>query len=340
MQHITAMEELKSLSVTFGPGILADPRACTLPPSLTTLAVDLVASPEPPSEPCPRFLATVPQLNNLQELQLYPCTFSPQDMADLTQLVSLRLDYCNLLPRDPDDVEPGSGYDCAGTIALMSALLKLHELQSIVLNLPTLDTYVGRTLGVAQHCSALTTSPCLTSLRTNPGYEVRPLPIFAVQHMFPRGKTSPLKELELGSLVSNDLSLLNSASGLCPFVDDDLDNIVAACTGLTTLSLVSSIYGHFELPALRKLPSTTVELSLGGKVCRDKAAALVAELTQLTSLEWLCAPEFTDEGLQKFTALTSLDRLWVAMCPGISKRVCEGDELKLHSDDTKVRITL
>lgn len=257
-------------------------------------------------------------------------------MSGLTQLEVLRLENCNLLPQDPEPPPDSlSGrYHCAGTAALLSVLPKLSRLQSIIFKLPVFDVMTQP----LQHYSALTASSFLSTLRVSP-VEAQALPTCAVQHMFPAGKTfADLKELCLGALINTppvDLhGVYNVFGNLWEY---DVEYIVAACPGLTQLGLICSFNERADLPVLRKLPPTVVDLSLGGGVCRDKAAALVAELTQLTSLDWLCAPEFTDAGLQKFTALTSLGRLYVPLCPCISKEVCEGEELHLFSDDIKVR---
>jgi hypothetical protein len=57
-----------------------------------------------------------------------------------------------------------------------------------------------------------------------------------------------------------------------------------------------------------------MQLAVGGRVFDDKAAGLVAQLTQLQFLEWVHT-DVMPRGLQALTTLTNLDTLSVLDCP-------------------------
>jgi hypothetical protein len=74
---------------------------------------------------------------------------------------------------------------------------------------------------------------------------------------------------------------------------------------------------------------------------RDAAAAAVAKLTKLKSLSWYRAPQLTDVGFQRLTALTALTRLY---CDGrgLSEELYRGrhdpDEWIIRLTDYEVRL--
>jgi hypothetical protein len=96
---------------------------------------------------------------------------------------------------------------------------------------------------------------------------------------------------------------------------EDLQMVAASCPALHTLDI-----GHLleNLPCADFTPllifTSCERLYVGGQQFDDRAVPIVAQLTQLTYLEWDCSREYdvtclTRVGLAKLTALTGLQAL-------------------------------
>lgn len=123
-----------------------------------------------------------------------------------------------------------------------------------------------------------------------------------LQHMFPDGRRlAQLHTLVLGA--SNH----NYSWGIA---GADLPRIAASCPSLDTLSISHMLDARANLTPLLQF-TTCRSLCVGGAVFNDRAAVLVAQLTQLTSLEWECTrdADLTIAGLMQLTALTQLQQL-------------------------------
>lgn len=93
-----------------------------------------------------------------------------------------------------------------------------------------------------------------------------------------------------------------------------------ACPNLVSLNVQSTVKPG-DISPLLQLPTSCVSLSVGGRAFYDAAAAVVAQLTQLTKLKWLSSPGLTDAGLEQLTALTALRSLHMDGMPGLSDAV-------------------
>ena len=87
--------------------------------------------------------------------------------------------------------------------------------------------------------------------------------------------------------------------------------MISACPGLTSLDIAGALLpGHSSaISTLLQLPPTCRQLSIGGDAFGDSAAPTVAQLTQLTKLEWGGSCSLTDAGLYQLTALQGLQEL-------------------------------
>jgi hypothetical protein len=158
----------------------------------------------------------------------------------------------------------------------------------------------------------------------------------ALQYVLPPGVVlTQLRVLRLqgGDGVSEE-QCLDSA---------DAARIAASCPGLTDLTLKSVISVGASLAPLLKLQGTLQRLSVAGAAFGDAAAALVAQLTGLQSLEWSDCGSLTDTGLVRLSALKGLQRLYLKSCKGLSKAVLPPDtwytasKLLLESEAPQVR---
>ena len=92
-----------------------------------------------------------------------------------------------------------------------------------------------------------------------------------------------------------------------------------------TPSLLQVVKDHTAVAALTRLTSL-MHLAVGGRVFVDKAAGLMAQLTQLQFLEWVHT-DVTSRGLHALTALTNLDTLSVLDCPYVREEGLSAIEL-------------
>jgi hypothetical protein len=112
-----------------------------------------------------------------------------------------------------------------------------------------------------------------------------------VQHIFPAGRQLPqLQQLVLSGAEEEGLQEACITTA-------DLHSIVSACHALRSLDISGVLAAGVDVSALLQLPSTCASLTLGGSDVGDRAAGVVAQLTQLTALEWTESPKLTDAGL-------------------------------------------
>jgi hypothetical protein len=183
--------------------------------------------------------------------------------------------------------------------------------------------------------SALTASSQLQCLHVDcmgedPYSSRSSIPDGAVGHMFPPGRLlQHLVFLQIGS--DNP----NFHHRRCAYDDDgenvsdgslsgeELQRIVCSCPSLQSLHLKGSLKADQAVDALLQL-SECCSLSIGGSDYEwsNAAAAVVAQMTQLTHLSCLCSRGFNGLGLQLLTALTNLQRLEIKamFCDGYSDR--------------------
>jgi hypothetical protein len=238
----------------------------------------------------------------LQKLKLRYAAVGPMVIASLSRLTRLQLVGCWVPEDDSLSPEEEEADAMKGAAALLAAIGGLRQLQH--LELKGERDCLLRT-GQPADCAALTASSQLTHLQVY-GWEGQPLPCGAVQHMFPAGRQrSQLQQLVLRGLEES------WSEG--PYITTaDLHSIVSACPALRCLGITGVLAAGADVSALLQLPSTCASLLLGGSAVGDEAAAEVAQLTQLTALEWSESSSLTDAGLQLLTALQALETLCVA----------------------------
>jgi hypothetical protein len=174
-------------------------------------------------------------------------------------------------------------------------------------------------LGTAQpsDCAALTASSQLSHLELF-SYEEQPLPAAAVQHIFPPGKQFP--QLQQVSISCCDFDGSNSVG---PVTAAELRAITSACPALCGIEITCVLAADVDVSALLQLPATCRSLKVGGQPLGDSAAGVIAQLTQLTDLQWDSAPALTDAGLQLLTALRGLQTFQMTGNDGLSDAVVE-----------------
>jgi hypothetical protein len=145
--------------------------------------------------------------------------------------------------------------------------------------------------------------------------------------MFPAGKQLPqLQQLLLHSDHWHGFECLVTA--------DDLPRMLRACPGLRSLQLTDVLEADADVSALLQLPSTCVSLRVAGDPFKDRAARVLAQLTQLTALEWDWAEGMTLAGLQPLTALQALQLF--RMRGGLEREPGEDGTFELNAGE-KVR---
>lgn len=122
-----------------------------------------------------------------------------------------------------------------------------------------------------------------------------------------------------------------------------LSSIISCCPSLTGLDVGKALSPNADTSLLLRLPRSCVSLGLGGEGANmdDACAAVVAQLTQLTKLDWIGSDLLTDRGLESLTSLTNLGDLMMFECQSISSNVCRAmtgnpDDFFLEFNDNKV----
>lgn len=205
--------------------------------------------------------------------------------------------------------------DAGNVSVFLAAVRGMRQLQHLSL-VSQLDAMM---LGTAQprDCAALTAASQLTYLNVF-CFDALPLPATAVQHMFPSGKQLPqLQQLLIACYNEDDDSV-------GPVTTAELRGIISACPALCGLDIGCVLTEDVDVSVLLQLPATCRSLKVGGKPFGDNAAGVIAQLTQLTRLEWIYAPGLT--GLQPLTSLSALQALRLYENHNLTDAVVEKDE--------------
>jgi hypothetical protein len=351
LDALSSLQRLQRLTVDRTVCRRLAPVSRFLPASLTHLDLDgIQVAPMKDEE-----LAAAAWLTNLQHLQLVgreqeqvdgitdTCMFDPQLLScwqhSLTHLslhsvgVISYLDELHPERRGPR--LPPEQMQAKQIERLLAAVGQLACLQH--LELGDLRNTLGLGLVQLQSYSALTASSCLTALHLRSseeeegGARAPPLPLGALQHVFPAGRQLPrLRELVLAVDAWDDAELSYEWLPDQPCVSGaDLSRIGACCPGLTSLTLSCVMLSDGSVAqGLAVLPRTLRELRVAGDGFGDGAAAAVAaaQLPQLRGLRW-GSSSVTPEGLAKLSALTGLT--WLSLpggCPQLG--VQEAVELR------------
>lgn len=267
-------------------------------------------------------------------LQLHMCTAPVAGLAQLTLLQELELNECRMLPFEAV-THPGSDavLNSAGTAALLAALCKLTRLQQLFLAEIELDTVTQP----AHSFAALTASSKLQQLRIF-SKNAPPVALGAVQNVFPPGRRmGDLKTLTLRVMVWDDYMHTSELLPLCfgCMGAQDLGTVLSTCPALESLDVGGALTSPTAVAPLLQLPTSCASLTVGGQAFDDTAAAVVAQLTQLTSLAWAYA-DLTDAGLEQLTSLTRLSSLLVDCCD-LSRQLEESQTFILEAKPGEVR---
>jgi hypothetical protein len=194
------------------------------------------------------------------------------------------------------DAEP----DVAITTPILSAIGQLHRLQV----LDIVDVTDGEQ-GVPPLTafSALTASSQLQRLHVD-GYKHDTLPRGAAKYVLPSGQQ--LRQLTY-------LDITHSGFGFYPsswrLTSKDLRRIAVSCAGLQSLSIQGLLKPGADNTSALLLLTECRSLSVGGRAFDNRAAAVVGQMTQLTSLSWWCSQGFDSSEVQQLTALKALQKL-------------------------------
>lgn len=162
---------------------------------------------------------------------------------------------------------------------------------------------------------------------------MQPLPRGAVQHIFPKGQRMlQLHVLNIACENGDDHEVDVTGDGWC-LDASDLERIVASCPLLRCFGCLRVVDPKASLDALLKLSFCLSRLFVGGMAFGDAAAATIAQLRKLRSLEYLSwehSPCLSDVGLRQLTALMGVTELLVTHCRGLSADVFKdcGDEVE------------
>lgn len=279
---ISAMKQLRDLRLRLGITFFNSSTSCfaDLPTSLTRL--ELIGMQNAPIATLPP--GGLPQLSKLLRMRLDRCVLLPAVLGSVAQLQHLELHECALLPREGFLDEQG-----VAVAALMQALAGLSSLRHLQL-CSILTAEPPRS-----HLSALTASSHLTALVLQ-GIMFQPLAMGALQHILPAGRQfSQLHTLELS--VAADVQVNSCVDA------QDLSHIISCAPQLASLDITCVLSRGADLSSLLRLPQSCSSLLIGGSTIDDEAAALVAALTQLTSLQISYSYTLTDMGIEHLTAL-------------------------------------
>jgi hypothetical protein len=127
--------------------------------------------------------------------------------------------------------------------------------------------------------------------------------------MFPAGKQLPQLKY-IGFRSHSDHRDVDAGR----ITTEELSNLVASCPALVLLDLTCVLAPDADVSTLLKLPQHCQHLGVGGQAFGDEAAGVVAQLTQLITLQWSGpmgpgAPSLTYAGLAQLTALHTLETL-------------------------------
>lgn len=312
VQHVDKMQQLQDVRLRLSAGEF-DSCFLQLPPSLTKLQLtdgrDAVAL---GAADCshPLLPPQLQQLSRLECLVLRHCRLPSQMLVSLSsQLRRLELNRCTLLPGDASEHMSRPRWTplaqtLAGIAAFLSSLQHLTQLKHLQLQDMTLRqaTEWDEEVPPLEQFSALTASTNLTALHLVYQPESHVVPADAMQFVFPAGRQLPqLREVSIDCFPD--------WSGHC-MDGDDLARLISACSNLAALNIRGAMYEDADISPLLQLPQSCSNLIVGGYQAFDNSAAcVVAQLTQLTSLEWHNAVFFTALGWEQLTVLRGLQRL-------------------------------
>jgi hypothetical protein len=243
-------------------------------------------------------------MTQVQSLHLKRYPINAATLASMTQLQELVLHNCSnrtgvMMRAEMRMHAAAQSRTAAAAAPILLAIGQLGKLQ--VLEVVELsDSEQGQPLVTA--FSAFTASSQLQRLRVD-SYNCSALPRGAFKHMFPQGRQ--LKQLVSLDLADSNCDFLPSSWRLA---GKDLHRIAASCTGLQSLSIQGLLKPGADTSLLLLLTECR-SLSVGGRAFDNHAAGVVSQMAQLTSLNWWCAQGFDSLGVQKLTALTSLQEL-------------------------------
>jgi hypothetical protein len=226
------------------------------------------------------------RLTQLRQLILEYMVFDPTALASMTLLTMLELGEC----------EPSKADGVDGPSCFLAAVRGMSQLEWLTLSND--DVPLCLSMAQACDCAALTASSKLVHLEVC-GAHPRPLPATAILHMFPAGKQLP----QLGNFLL--ASALDDSTGDC-ITAADLHSIIKACPAIKWLDITCVLAADADVSVLLQLPPTCCSLEVGGNAFGDEAAGVIAQLTQLTSLDWIKSPGLTGAGLETLTALQQL----------------------------------
>jgi hypothetical protein len=270
----------------------------------------------------PMVLQQIPQLDHLQSLHIKNIgVFDIGTLVNMTQLLCLRLEKvavdAAVLGRMPH-LQELVLQDCTTETPAASALAAIGQLTQLrvleVVHFNKANNYASLLHDAPiSAMSALTASSQLQRLHVNcmkysSGSAV---PDGAILHMFWPGHLQQLVYLRMGpekALVEDRCR----GSGTCTGIvhEEDLECIVSCCPSLQSLHLMYSLKAGDVIEALLQLRQCH-SLSLGGAAHEfdNKAAAVIAQMTQLTHLSCVCNRGINSMGIQLLTGLTGLQQL-------------------------------
>jgi hypothetical protein len=212
--------------------------------------------------------------------------------------------------------------------ALLAALRGMQQLQHLSLSLAN-GTQALEGADMKQY-SAFTASPQLTHLHIDAVTHrsatfVSPMPLGAVQHIFPEGKQLPhLKQLHF-NVAEDDWEQQSQYLEL--FGPDDLAVVAAACPALEQLWALGALQRDAQLAQLATMTSVT-QLKIGGRYTDTaELVAAVAEMTQLQDLAAVVKPGLWPMDLGLLTQLMELRRLRLLACD-VARPLGEGTALR------------
>jgi hypothetical protein len=321
LTSISQLQHLRSLEVTFPYEVPSDfmPNA---PPATTHLKLEVSTY----DEKTPMVVQHIPHLQHLQSLHIKSISrFDNADLVNMTQLLCLRLENVALdaaalgrMPHLQQLMLEGCNTEATAS-SVLTAIGKLTQLRvlAVAQQEATKDSYHSLLHDAPLSAmSALTASSQLQRLHVDclVGGNGSTLPGGAVAHMFqPDRLLQQLLHLQLGPLdvrqkARHDDFYPSGCSGVVS--GEDLQCIALCCPRLHSLHVNVSLKAREAVDPLLQLRECR-SLSLGGTVDEfdNDAAAVVAQMTQLTHLSCLCNRGFNSMGLQLLTRLTGLKKL-------------------------------
>lgn len=310
LSKLSCLQRLRSFDLQATHPVTGLTRHCLadLPSSVTCLSVSEDGGGErlyvlPPA---------LPHLHNLHTLFLTSAKVPAVLLQSLPELRVLHIEECALLHYN--ELVGAYHYDnyAAATQDLLSALTTLTKLEDLtIMRLYNWDSWY-----VPPEAFAALTASTLLKDFSIVAEDGSPLPIGAIDHMFPTGKRLPA--IKSFALEADGMGDPDMAYNWC-LTSADLHKIALACPAVQWVHL-DCVLEPGDVTPLLQLRSCS-RMTVGGVAFSDAAVAVVTQLTQLTNLEWKTAPGLTDVGLQQLTALGQLEVLELLENLDISREV-------------------